>query len=359
MRLIHCADLHLDSGMKSLPDNIAEERHNELLDTWSRLVTDAIDRNVRAVILAGDIFDGERVSNKTLRFFLSEIQRAPQIDFLYLSGNHDEGGVFRDYELPPNLKLFGDKWACYAYDNVCIYGVSQTRQNYSLRISHELAKINFDPNQINIVVLHGAMASGAGGYNTINTSWFSGKPISYFALGHIHQYKRWEQRGSIWCYPGCLEGRGFDERGPKGYVLLDVGTHSLRDSFVPFSQRTFEEVSVDISDLRTTSGIRDALRKESSAIPVESLVKFVLYGTHDIDSFVDTSLLATEISSWFYFSKIKDDTKLSIDSSEYARDISLKGEFLRVVQASGLSDKEKARTIKVGLSAIAGEAIKL
>ena len=45
------------------------------------------------------------------------------------------------------------------------------------------------------------------------------KNIDYLALGHVHKYKmeKLDNRG-IYCYSGCLEGRGFDECGDKGCV---------------------------------------------------------------------------------------------------------------------------------------------
>ena len=47
--------------------------------------------------------------------------------------------------------------------------------------------------------------------------------IDYLALGHLHDYQsgKLDTRGT-WCYSGCLQGRGFDECGEKGYVLLEV-----------------------------------------------------------------------------------------------------------------------------------------
>ena len=47
------------------------------------------------------------------------------------------------------------------------------------------------------------------------------KNIDYLALGHLHDYRfeRLDSRGH-YCYSGALEGRGFDELGPKGFVVV-------------------------------------------------------------------------------------------------------------------------------------------
>ena len=54
-------------------------------------------------------------------------------------------------------------------------------------------------------------------------SVFKDLNIDYLALGHIHSYKchKLDKRG-VYCYSGCLEGRGFDECGDKGFVLLET-----------------------------------------------------------------------------------------------------------------------------------------
>ena len=59
--------------------------------------------------------------------------------------------------------------------------------------------------------------------NTLMNIALKNKNIDYLALGHIHGYKEapLDGRGK-YCYPGCLEGRGFDECGKKGFVLLNI-----------------------------------------------------------------------------------------------------------------------------------------
>ena len=53
--------------------------------------------------------------------------------------------------------------------------------------------------------------------------------------------------------------------------------------------------------------------------------------------------------------RIKDKTELKIDYEKYKNDISLKGEFIRLVnQNNGLSDEEKAKVIMTGIKALAG-----
>ena len=54
---------------------------------------------------------------------------------------------------------------------------------------------------------------------------------------------------------------------------------------------------------------------------------------------------------------VKDETCVKINYEDYANDISLRGEFIRIVQASNeYTEEEKAIIISYGLKALAGEA---
>ena len=58
VRLIHTADLHLDSAFSSrFSKEEAEERRQNLLMAWNRLLSYGIEKKVQAVLIAGDLFD--------------------------------------------------------------------------------------------------------------------------------------------------------------------------------------------------------------------------------------------------------------------------------------------------------------
>ena len=88
MKLIHCADLHLDSPMESnLTAAKARERKNEILSTFSDLVDLADRGGADAILIAGDLFDSTRTSRKTERYVLDLISSHPDLFFFYLAGN--------------------------------------------------------------------------------------------------------------------------------------------------------------------------------------------------------------------------------------------------------------------------------
>ena len=355
MKFIHCSDLHLDSKMeRNLTGLQARERNAECCATFGRLVRYAVEEQVRAVIIAGDLFDSQRVTARTAGFVLDQIRNAPQVDFLYLRGNHDVSGM-EDQELPENLKVFGPEWSSYRYENVVVAGLDLEQAGWEDR--YDLLQLPEET--VNIVTLHGQVSTQSG-EDLIPLPRLKRKNIDYLALGHIHAHQegKLDDRGT-WCYCGCLEGRGFDECGPKGFVLLETEENRIRSRFVPFARRTVWEVPVDISDLTTAPQIRSAMEHACGQIPAEDLVKVTLTGSFTLETQKDLTFLEKMMEGRFYFLKIKDETRLKIDKETYEHDASLKGEFIRLVMASDKSDAEKEQIICCGIRALSGEEVEL
>lgn len=355
MKILHCADIHLDSPMEThMTREQAATRNTEILKSFQRMTEYAAREKIKLVLIAGDFFDGERVTRRTVDGILDAVTSTPQIDYLYVSGNHDNWtNAFIDHEVPVNFKCFTDKWDTFTYDDVSVSSIEMTKANAET-LYEQLPK---QKNVINIVMLHG-QTSTVSGVDNVNLTLLKNKNIQYLALGHIHKYS-WSQLDSdgIYCYPGCLEGRGFDECGKKGFVVLDTDARKIEPTFVPFSSRELHNIEIDITGCLNNTEIYSAMKKETRNIPKDDMVEFVLTGSQDISTDISIKYLYRLADSDFFFVKIKDNTKVAIDPKEYENDISLKGEFIRLVMASDLSEERKIQIIRTGIEALIGEEI--
>ncbi|MDE6529511.1 MAG: metallophosphoesterase [Lachnospiraceae bacterium] len=388
MKIIHCADIHLNSKMASnLTKEKAKERKAELLHTFIRMVDYAVREEVQAVIIAGDLFDHNQINKTTRNAVYDQIKLHPWIEFYYLQGNHDSNSFLSDMEeIPENLKLFGKEWITYivgesgttmkdeaefsahsvrqnAVRKVAITGAELDQENSS-SVYHSLV---LDAGCFNIVVMHGQESEQSGKDKTeiIALRELRNKGIDYLALGHIHRYKedKLDARGT-YCYCGCLEGRGFDECGEHGFVLLEIDEEegTCRRTFVPFACRQLYEIPTDVSGCHTTSDMKERIDNalEQQEIASRSMVKVVLTGEIGVNDEMDIDLLAKQYQDSFYFFKIKDQTKWKIDYHAYELDESLKGEFIRTVrEAEGMSEEDKAAVIRYGILAVSGEDISI
>ncbi|MBR2498165.1 MAG: metallophosphoesterase [Clostridia bacterium] len=358
MRFIHCADLHLDSKMDSLPSEKAKIRREEVLSTFERLADYASKINASAVIIAGDMFDTSRTTLKTRGRVLEAINKNSTVDFLYLSGNHDDDNFLSELEFyPSNFKVFSEDWQSFTYDNTVVSGVKIN----SINVSTVYDTLKLDENKLNIVTLHGQIADYKGEEHAekISLPRLKNKNIDYLALGHIHEYSsgKLDERG-VYAYSGCLEGRGFDETGDKGFVLIEVEDNKLSTQFIKFSTRNLYEIVFNVENKNSWSEARSELIDYLQVnYNQNSLIKVVLKGGRKTDCDIDKDGLIKRLNDIFFFAKVYDKTELLVTLEDYATDKSVRGEFVRSVWESDLSAEEKSKIIMCGLNALKGEEI--
>lgn len=356
MKIIHCADLHLDSKMETnLTAVKARERRYEILESFENMIQYAKEIGVGVIIIAGDMFDTLDNMQQTIKKrTMDAIVNASEIDFLYLQGNHDSNNYFQTIDtLPENLKLFGTDWVQYEYGDICISGVEFGSYNEN-RIYSEL---RLNPKKVNIVTMHGQIVCSKDDVKSgnINLSQLKDKGIDYLALGHLHEYQAeaLDTRG-VYCYSGCLEGRGYDECGKKGFVVIEVDGRDLQHRFIPTSKRIIHNIQVDVTN-ETEREILIKAMESVQHIPSSDYVKLTLMGEIAEDINIDLMYLERKLSERYYSFKIQDKTTLEIDFTKFTNDISLKGEFIRTIELLGLPKEEKNKIILTGLQALKGQ----
>ena len=358
MKIIHTADLHIDSKIDGIPLEKSKIRREEIIRSFERLVEFAKQNDVKVIIIAGDMFDTPKISFKTRERVFECIRNSAGIDFIYVSGNHDQtGDIFSMIDLPNNFIQFGERPECVKYGNIAISGVSLNTVNKNTIYDN----LSLNKNDVNIVIMHGQVA----GYKSnedaevISIPRLKEKHIDYLALGHIHSYSMGEidARGK-YVYSGCLDGRGFDELGSKGFVLLNCEQGMVQTEFIEFSSRVFVEKVFDVSEYDTFYQLsQDVINKLQAEIDGKNLIKVILKGEHSVDFLIDTFSLSSRLNETFFFAKVYDKTELKISLEDYQFDKSIKGEFVRTVWESDMSQEKKNKVIKCGLSALKGEEL--
>lgn len=359
MKFIHCSDLHLDSKIEALSTEKRMARREEILRTFEKMVEFAFSNEVRAIIIAGDMFDTDTVTQKTRARVMNTINKFPNIDFLYLSGNHDDDNFINSLDiLPQNLKVFADEWTSFRYENVVISGIKFAPTNVN-SIYDSLILSNED---LNIVTMHGQVVGYKNNDNDkseiISLPKLKDKNINYLALGHIHSYAEGELGlGGKYAYSGCLDGRGFDETGEKGFVLIETSETLLTTKFIKASSRILYEYEFDVSEYDFWLDAKEKLVNNLSSFSQSSLVKVVLKGGHALDFEVDKDGLTRLLNERFFFAKVVDKTDLKVSEKDYENDKSVLGEFVREVLSSDLDAEKKKKIIMCGINAIKGEEL--
>lgn len=354
MRILHCADIHLGSQIKAkFPKEKSEERKKEIRETFKDMVKYAKNNDIKNILLAGDVFDKDKVSLKDEDFFYGVIKEFKDINFYYLKGNHDSNQIREN--LPFNLFLFDNKWKEYDLgENIKLYGIEINDENKESLYS----TLNTSKENINIVMLHGQIIENSkpDGY-LINLKNLKNKNIDYLALGHIHtpDLNRIDERG-FYAYPGILEPRGFDEEGKHGFFIYDTDLKSAE--FVPFSKRSIIFKDIDISFLNGDYEIASFINKNIKN-DANNIYRFNLIGESGFENFINTKAVEEYIDKdKFYFANVKDLTNVKFDIEKIKNDKSLKGYFVnKVLNDENLNEEEKKLILQYGLNALSNREI--
>lgn len=386
MKIIHCSDLHLDADLRSRFDaGAAADRRAELMNTFRRLCRQAREFHARAVLICGDLFDTDAPSPSAVKAVEDLILTYSEILFFCLRGNHDSRSVlFRTREMPGNLRLFDNDWTEWELEAVPEGDRSAERlpadRRFAKQPSEEQRKIciigkeadggpftppPLDPSNVNIVMLHGQVREGvsASDPETVPLGVLRGIGIDYLALGHLHSFRSFplDQRGTA-AYSGCLEGRGFDECGECGFVLLDTDTSSggIRCRFIPFASRNLYRVPCDVSGCVSDAEVYERISSALSSSPAQDkdLVRLELTGDLEYGCSPDQALVRKEWEDRYHYFDFADNTVPVVHSEDFLCDATLKGEFVRIVSAAGgLDEAERAAVLRCGLRALSGEPL--
>ncbi len=357
LRIIHAADLHLDSPFQAMGGRAAQRR-GEQRELLARICALAAQRAADMILLAGDLLDTDCPYAETGNALYDAFSSAPCPVFI-APGNHDYCSVTSPYvrmELPENVHVFksGQMESVFLPERgVRIWGAAFTDI-----FSPPLLRGFTAPREegvLNVGLLHGEVDRPGSRYDPISTQEIAASGLDYLALGHSHSCSGLRRAGTVYyAWPGCSEGRGFDECGEKGVLYAELQEDSCTIEFVPVALRKYQVLDFDISggwsEVKIPSGAsRDIYR---------------LILTGETDAAPDVGKLYELLRSRFYSLQIVDRTKLKRDIWEGCAQDTLRGLFLRRMRArydaaDSESERDKiTRAVRWGLAALdGGEAV--
>ena len=346
MKILHMADLHLGAKNSRLPGDKQQMLRDEIADACHRLFAE-IKGEVDVVLICGDLFHKKNVPAKIAKSFFSAVSQFEN-PVLYIEGNHDDKFILPD-DLPKNFVVLSERNDPFEYEDFVFY----SKENLPQRL---------DQSKNNILLLHGNIETTADNdYVDINA--FLGLEFDYIALGHIHQTKKYKKGEHIFAYPGSLFANGFDERGEKGYLEVEISDKQVtKCNFQRLKQRRFFVVDCDISGKNNTNSIYQAilLQFENAGVSTRDLVKVVLTGDFEEDCDKSVPLLQDKLSEYFYV-EIEDKSNLKVDIEKIKKEtLSLKYEFISLLEQDASLDADAKRAIvNLGIKALKGEDILL
>ena len=358
LRFIHAADLHLDAPFAALSPEQARGRRAEQRQLLSRLAALCEEEKADLLLLSGDLLDGERVYYETTQALAKALGSVKARVFL-APGNHDfysPRSPYASVEWPENVHLFTSdtveevelsELGC----TVCGAAFTAPWCDTSPLKGYTAPR----DGKKRLMVLH-ADVEGKGRYGSITREDIAVSGLAYLALGHVHACSGLQREGeTFWAYPGCAEGRGFDELGDKGVlsgVLRDDGSVEVR--FVPLAAHRYRILTVDLT------GAENAAAALSAALPGDAsadLARIILTGERGEET-LDLEALTALAAPCFSAVTLRDETRPGADVWARLQEDTLTGLFLREMRArlEGAGDDTQRRlaerAVRFGLAAL-------
>ncbi|QND54574.1 DNA repair exonuclease (plasmid) [Phyllobacterium sp. 628] len=259
-RFIHTADIHLDSPLRSL--SLRDPDLGLLIGDATRqalvaIVDLCLEEQVNALVIAGDLYDGDQTSMKTARFLATQMQRLHEagISVYTIRGNHDAlSKITQELVLPPSIKIFGARAEAIELQHgglaIAMHGLSfgkpQAPESLLPKFKQPVA------GAVNIGIMHTSLAGAPGhdAYAPCNVADLHTSGFDYWALGHIHLRSQHVGAKTV-IMPGMPQGRDINEAGEKSVSLVTVGDDrsiSVEERLTSIAQ--FERLTVDVTTAR-------------------------------------------------------------------------------------------------------------
>lgn len=376
IRFIHTSDIHMDTSFAGtgLPSRLGARKRDAIRATLRRILEDARHQDVDFVLIAGDLFEHDRIVPDTVEFLKQQFESLGRVRVFIAPGNHDPylpGSPYVEETWPDNVYIFKEE----EFRSVEIpelgvritgFGFNHTYLDY-----HHFSRLPALPSDaINLVISHGSdiqnVPEGKTRHGPLSIEEIAGKNIHYCALGHYHQQRvvlNSIDDTQVW-YCGIPEGRGWDEQGACGYLLGEIADGRVQVNGVVANQYPLQTISIDCEGFSTREQIIDAiLEHRGTYFDPRTILRIRLTGS--LDPRLDLSLdeMAERLVESILHIQWDDRSTVALDYDSLAQEGTLCGLFVRHMndKISRASEADRAvleRARMYGVQALQGREVR-
>jgi DNA repair protein SbcD/Mre11 len=373
VRILHFADLHLDrsfAGLSVAPSEAAKRRE-ELRAALRRIVDLALELDVDALTVGGDLYEHERAGPDTGNFIAGEFARLAPKRVLIAPGNHDPyvpDSLYWRLEWPPNVHIFqAMSWEPVELsDALTVWGAGH--RGPAIR-DNLLATLTVERGRTNIALVHAsdisAVPEGKPAHCPFTREDIERSGLDFALLGHYHELRLRPQDSPCYAYPGSPEPLDFSEAGDHYVLLLTANGNGLTCEPRKVNEVVYQASTIDITGMSTSDAIRKAicaLAEDEAA--ARAIMRVTLTGQPESDLDLDQNALLQSTHDRFrYLDPIIDKTDTPFDLEQIEEESTTRGAFVRMLKqqmdnASPAELPTLQNALYYGLRAFAGQEIR-
>ena len=247
MRILHSADIHLDAPFAGRTAEEAAFLRRELLAVPGKLADICVSRQCDMVLLAGDLFDGA-YSRESYRALYTALERM-SVPVFVTPGNHDHCGMESPWERevwPENVHIFKKE----RLESVSVpgldcrvYGAGYQSMDCPGLLENFATE---GEEKYHVAILHADPTQAVTPYCPVTKEQVRQSGLRYLALGHVHKTGSFQAGETLCAWPGCPMGRGYDETGEKGALIVELDD-AVTAEFVALDTTRFYDLQTEQS----------------------------------------------------------------------------------------------------------------
>jgi exonuclease SbcD len=263
VRLLHCADVHLDTSFVGLGEAVARRRRAAIRRTFQRVIDLALEKEVDALTIGGDLYEDLRSQRDTAQFLQQEFDRV-SCPVLIAPGNHDywhPGSLYATESWPPNVTIFNSpQFVPLEIAGWRIFGAAHVQPKGTKDL---LRSLLVEPGGLPAIGLfHGSergqllvQEEGKQDHCPFVEPEILGSGLKYALLGHFHT----PRSTSLLVYPGNPEPLTFGETGQRGAVLVDFSVMPPAVQVLDVATFSLTETRVDVTGCFHSEALLDRI----------------------------------------------------------------------------------------------------
>jgi DNA repair exonuclease SbcCD nuclease subunit len=232
LRLVHTADVHLGE----LPNAWSGAAADADQRAFARVVDTALAERADVLLIAGDLFDSNRVAEPAIRFAAAQLERLA-CPVVLIPGNHDcyDGtSIYRRFDFraigPHVHPLYAEEGETVSFDGLglTVWGKGLVEHAPANR---PMAGVTPGDRAVGatgaghwrVGLAHGHFVEDARELRSslITPEEIARSGLDYLALGHVHVFRDVSQGAVRACYPGAPRISYAPESGSVAIVVLD------------------------------------------------------------------------------------------------------------------------------------------
>ena len=354
MRLLHCADVHLET---TFPEHRGGTRRRAALaDAFVRIVDTALARHADALTIGGDLYESARAGPQTARFLFEQFARFGKPVFI-APGNHDPYGpasLYARNDLPANVHVFSETaWRAYPLGGeVTLFGFGHT----AAEPGRPFRDAAFGRGGVQIALVHGSDEERCPPNKRATAPFTQAEVVasgaSVLLTGHYHGgYIAGDRKRPVFAYPGAPEPIKSGERGHHGALLIAVEGSSVALTPLPIARTRVIDCDCDVSEATNEHAVFAALERTIAEFGQNDYVRVRLTGAVASGTRIDRDLIVEKFGDALGSLGV-DDATVGADYAALALEPTVRGRVIRELL-------DIARNADVGRAADAQRALRL